>query len=157
LPAQVAAFQVQLAHCHRANGQPRLARQYLESALQVHEGLLGDQVGAVRRLRELAQLQVDDARLDVALELLDAALKRLQQQVGPRHPLAIELLGDIGKVRGLLGEPAAAERAYAQALVLALEVLGPRHPLTTQTRDQLATARMERLGPVTVPPAEAAP
>src|SRR5690606_16835982 len=157
LPAQVASFQVQLARCHRASGNPRLARRYLEAALQVHAGLLGDEVGAVRRLRELAQLHVDGGQPDMALDMLGAALKRLQQEAGPRHPLAIELLGDIGMVRGRLGEPAAAERAYAQALVLALEVLGPRHPLTTQTRDQLATARMERLGPVTVPPAEAAP
>ena len=45
-------------------------------------------------------------------------------------------------------EPAAAERAHAEALVLALETLGPRHPVTVQARLQLASAREARMSAV---------
>ncbi|HET8818967.1 MAG TPA: serine/threonine-protein kinase [Xanthomonadaceae bacterium] len=147
LPVQAAAFQTQLAHCRRANGEPRLARLLLERALQVHADLLQDEVGAVERLRDLAQLHVDAGNPDAALRVLDDALARLRRETGARHPLVIELLGDIGAAFRLLGKPAAAERAHAEALVLALEVLGPRHPATVRAREQLADARQARLAP----------
>ena len=145
LPAQAAAFQAQLARCRRANGQPQLARQLLEQALALHTGLLDDEVGGVERLRELAQLHAEAGELHVALRVLDDALARLRRAAGARHPLVVELLGDIGLVRLQLDEPAAAERAQAEALVLALETLGPRHPVTVQARLRLAEAREARL------------
>ena len=147
LPAQAAAFQTQLARCRRANGEPRLARLLLEQALAVHAGLLQDEVGAVERLRELAQLHADAGDPEAASRILAAALERLRRDVGARHPLVIELLGDIGAARRQLGDPVAAERAHAEALVLALEVLGPRHPATVHARQRLAAAREARLAP----------
>ena len=147
LPVQAAAFQSQLAQCRRANGEPRLARLLLEQALRVHAGLLHDEVGAVERLRELAQLHVDAGEADVALRVQGDALERLRREAGERHPLVIELLGDIGASFRRLGKPAAAERAHAEALVLALEVLGPRHPATVRARKRLADAREARLSP----------
>ena len=145
LPAQAAAFQAQLARCHRANGEPRLARLLLEEALGVHAGLLRDEVGAVERLRELAQLHADAGDTEAALRVQVDALARLRREAGPRHPLVIELLGDIGASRQQFGQAAAAERAHAEALVLALEVLGPRHPATVRARQQLEAAREARL------------
>ena len=145
LPAQAAAFQAQLARCHRANGEPRLARLLLGEALGVHAGLLRDEVGAVERLRELAQLHADAGDTEAALRVQVDALARLRREAGPRHPLVIELLGDIGASRQQFGQAAAAERAHAEALVLALEVLGPRHPATVRARQQLEAAREARL------------
>ena len=147
LPVQAAAFQAQLARCRHANGEPRLARRLLEQSLRVHAGLLQDEVGAVERLRELAQLHVDAGAPDAALRVQDDALARLRRAAGEHHPLVIEVLGDIGATFRRLGDPAAAERAYAEALVLALEVLGPRHPATVRAREQLANAREARLSP----------
>ncbi|HEU4814297.1 MAG TPA: serine/threonine-protein kinase [Xanthomonadaceae bacterium] len=147
LPAQAAAFQSQLARCRRANGEPRLARLLLEDALDVHAGLLRDEVGVVERLRELAQLHVDAGETTAALRVQSDALARLRQEAGTQHPLVIELLGDIGASREQLGQPAAAERAHAEALVLALEVLGPRHPATVRARQRLEGAREARQSP----------
>ena len=102
----------------------------------------------MERLRELAQLHADAGEHVVALRVLDDALGRLRRAAGGRHPLVVELLGDIGNVRLDLDEPAAAERAHAEALVLALETLGPRHPVTVQARLQLASAREARMSAV---------
>ena len=145
LPAQAAAFQAQLARCRSANGEPALARQLLEQALALHVGPLDDEVGGVERLRELALLHAESGEHDVALRVLDDALGRLRRAAGARHPVVVELLGDIGQVRLGLGEPVAAERAHAAALVLALDTLGPRHPVTVRAREQLAAARKARV------------
>ena len=104
-----------------------------------------DDVGAVERLRELAQLHADAGDTEAALRVQVDALARLRREAGPRHPLVIELLGDIGASRQQFGQAAAAERAHAEALVLALEVLGPRHPATVRARQQLEAAREARL------------
>ena len=80
-----------------------------------------------------------------ALRVQSDALARLRREAGERHPLAIELLGDIGASRQQLGQQAAAERAHAEALVLALEVLGPRHPATVRARQRLEGVREARL------------
>ena len=83
-----------------------------------------------------------------ALRVQADALARLRRGAGERHPLAIELLGDICAARQQLGQQAAAERAHAEALVLALEVLGPRHPATVRARQRLEGAREARQSPV---------
>jgi eukaryotic-like serine/threonine-protein kinase len=144
LRPQAAEFQTQLGRCRRAVGETNAARQLFERALALRDGELGDDVGAVANLLDLAALHADAGDDRAALAGYQAALARLRRDVGERHPLAIGSLRAIGASQQALGRAAAAEDAYSRALALALDLHGVQHPVTLELRRQLAAAYVEQ-------------
>jgi len=144
LRSQSAEFHSQLGRCRRANGEANVARQLFERALALRDGELGDDVGAVENMLDLAALHADGGDDESALAGYQAALARLRRDVGERHPLAIASLGRIGTSQHALGRMAAAEDAYSRALVLALDLHGVQHPVTLNLRRQLAAVYVEQ-------------
>ena len=97
-------------------GQPGQARERLEHALGLYERL-GDTQAAVRASVGLADVDVDEGRLEPAARRLEAALPTLEQG-GPSEELAATL-AQLGRMEVLRGELETARARLEQALRLA--------------------------------------
>ena len=144
LSPQVAEFYSRLARCRRALGERNSARQLFERSLALRRDVLDDKVGVVENLVDLANLHADAGDAGEALRKLRAALAQLQQQVGYRHPLAIEIQRRIGMLQRVQGNTAGAAQSFEAALALATELMGERHPTTLALRRQRADVYMEQ-------------
>lgn len=144
LPAQVAEFYSQLARCRSIVGEFNSARQLLEYSMAIRRDVLDDEAGQVENLLDLANVDADAGRGDVALQGLRAALAQLQVRVGERHPLAIQLQRRIGLLLRDQGKPDEAAKAIDAALGLSAELLGDRHPTTLALHRQRAAVYMEQ-------------
>lgn len=144
LPAQVADFYSQLARCRSVVGEFNTARQLLEYSMAIRRDVLDDEAGQVENLLDLANVDADAGRTDVALRSLRAALAQLQVRVGERHPLAIQLQRRIGGLLRDQGKPDQAAKAIDAALNLSAELLGDRHPTTLSLHRQRAAVYMEQ-------------
>jgi eukaryotic-like serine/threonine-protein kinase len=144
LRSQSAEFHSQLGRCRRAIGETNVARQLFERSLALRDGELGDDVGAVENMLDLAALHADGGDDESALLGFQAALERLRRDVGERHPLAISSLRSIAASQHALGRTAAAEGAYSRALALALDLHGVQHPVTLNLRRQLAAVYVDQ-------------
>ncbi|MGY0505732.1 protein kinase domain-containing protein [Luteimonas sp. e5] len=138
LPALSAEFYSQLARCRRANGESAAARPLFEQSLALRRSALGDDIGVVENLTDLAALSVDVGDSAQALRGFQGALAQLQRIAGPRHPLAIDILRSIGASELQMGRSRAASLSYAQALALSDELQGSSHPGTLALRRQTA-------------------
>lgn len=144
LPAQVAEFYSQLARCRSIVGEFNSARQLLEYSMAIRRDVLDDEAGQVENLLDLANVDADAGRGDVALQNLRAALAQLQVRVGERHPLAIQLQRRMGLLLRDQGKPDEAAKAIDAALGLSAELLGDRHPTTLALHRQRAAVYMEQ-------------
>jgi serine/threonine-protein kinase len=144
LSPQVAEFYSRLARCRRALGERNSARQLFERSLALRRDVLDDKVGVVENLVDLANLHADAGDPGEAMRKLRAALSQLQQQVGYRHPLGIEIQRRIGTLQRAQGDTTGAAQSFDAALALATELMGERHPTTLGLRRQRAGVYMEQ-------------
>ncbi|HVQ33735.1 MAG TPA: serine/threonine-protein kinase [Lysobacter sp.] len=144
LPAQVADFYSQLARCRSAIGEYNTARQLLEYSMAIRRDVLDDDAGQTENLLDLANVDADAGRTDLAMQGLRNALAQLQQKVGERHPLAIQIQRRIGTLLRDQGRPDEAAKAIDAALALSAELLGDRHPTTLALHRQRAAVYMEQ-------------
>jgi serine/threonine protein kinase/predicted negative regulator of RcsB-dependent stress response len=138
LASQVADFYSQLGRCRRAIGEARTARALFERSLALHRDPLGDQVGAIENLVDLAALHSDVNESRQALQGFLDALAQLRAAEGEKHPLAVDILRSIGAVQRELGDTDAAGKSFDQAVLLATQQMGPQHPSTLAVRRQRA-------------------
>jgi serine/threonine-protein kinase len=144
LPAQVAEYYSQLARCRSAVGEYNQARQLLEYAITIRRETLDDEAGVAENLFDLANVDADAGKTDVALTGLRNALAYLQQNVGERHPLAIQVHRRIAQLLRDQGKPDEAAKSVDAALALSAELLGDRHPTTLALHRQRAGVYMEQ-------------
>ncbi|MEO5628726.1 MAG: protein kinase [Thermomonas sp.] len=137
LPTQAAAFYSQLARCHRDLGEHNLADQLLSRSLELRRDH-HDDVGVAESLLDLSSLRADDGDPKQAIRILRDALTQLQQKVGERHPLAIDMLRSLCSLERSTDDLTAAERDCRQSLSLAKELHGSGHRATIDVRRQLA-------------------
>jgi serine/threonine-protein kinase len=144
LPAQVAEYYSQLARCRSAVGEFNGARQLLEYAMTIRRETLDDEAGVAENLFDLANVDADAGKSDLALANLRNALAFLQQRVGERHPLAIQIHRRMGVLLREKGLPGEAAKSVDAALALSAELLGERHPTTLALHRQRAAVYMEQ-------------
>ncbi|MEO6155360.1 MAG: serine/threonine-protein kinase, partial [Thermomonas sp.] len=137
LPAQAAAFFSQLARCHRDLGQRNLANQLLNRSLELRRDQ-HDDVGVAESLLDISSLRADDGDPKQAIRILRDALSQLQQKVGERHPLAIDMLRSLCALERSSDEIVAAERDCRSSLALARDLHGNEYRATIDARRQLA-------------------
>ncbi len=137
LPAQSAAFYAQLARCHRDLSEHNIANQLFTRALTLRREH-GDEVGVAESLLDLASLRADDGRPREAIRILREALAQLRQEVGDRHPLAIDMLRSLCSLERSNDAVSAAERDCRDSVSLALQLHGRDHRATIDARRQLA-------------------
>ena len=137
LPAQAAAYFSQLARCHRDLGQRNLASQLLNRALELRRDQ-HDDVGVAENLLDIASLKADDGDPKQAIRILRDAIAQLQEKVGDRHPMAIEMLRNLCSLERGTDEIVAAERDCRRSLALAQELHGKEYRATIDARRQLA-------------------
>jgi serine/threonine-protein kinase len=144
LPAQAAEFYSQLARCRSAVGQHNGARQLLEHAMTLRHDVLDDDVGTIENLLDLANVAADAGDTAGAMRGYARALAQLQEKVGDRHPLAIQIQRRIGMTLREQSRTDEAAMACDAALALSNELLGERHPTTLGIRRQRAGVYMEQ-------------
>lgn len=143
LPALVADYYSQLARCQRALGQRDAARSLFEHSLSLRRSALGDDIGVVENLTDLAALSVDAGDSPQALRGFEGALAQLRKIAGPRHPLAIDILRSIGATQQQMGQTRAASQSWGEALALSEDLQGPNHPATLALRRQYGLLLLE--------------
>ncbi|TWH99417.1 serine/threonine-protein kinase [Luteimonas cucumeris] len=144
LASQAADFYSQLGRCRRDIGELRSARVLYERSLALRRDPLGDQVGVVDNLVDLAALHSDAGQPEPALQGFRDALTQLRAIDGAKDPLAIDILHNIGVVQRELGDADAAGQTLAEALALATRQLGAQHPSTLLVRRQLAGVHLDQ-------------
>jgi serine/threonine protein kinase len=144
LPAQVAEFYSQLARCRSATGEFNSARQLLEYSRALRSDVLSDEAGIVENMLDLANVDADAGKTDLALRGMRKALQQLQQRVGERQPLAVQIQRRIGMLQREQGHPDEAAKSFDAALQLSGELLGDRHPTTLALHRQRAAVYMEQ-------------
>jgi len=143
LPPQVSEFYSQLGRCRRDNGERQGARQLFERSLTLRRDDRDD-VGTVENLIDLANLQADAGQSGAALQGYQQARTQLQQKVGSRHALMVEIGSHMASLQQGIEQTDAAERSASGAFALALEVYGAQHPATLSLRRQLAALHIEQ-------------
>jgi serine/threonine-protein kinase len=103
-----------------------------------------DEAGVAENLFDLANVDADAGKSDLALANLRNALAFLQQRVGERHPLAIQIHRRMGVLLREKGLPGEAAKSVDAALALSAELLGERHPTTLALHRQRAAVYMEQ-------------
>ncbi|MET4728889.1 serine/threonine protein kinase [Lysobacter enzymogenes] len=145
LPLQTSEFYSELGRCRRANGERQGARQLFERSLAVRREMRENtDVGEVENLMDLAGLQADAGQSREALLGFEQARRKLQQSVGDRHPLQVEIGRNLAQLRRGLGQLGDAERDASDALAIALEVNGAQHPATLDVRRQLVALHIDQ-------------
>lgn len=143
LPAHVADFYSQYARCLRTSNAAT-ARYYFERSLSLRRSALGDDIGVVENLTDLAALSFDARDYPDALKRFKDALAKLRALGGERHVLSIDLLRSIGTTEAAMHDYAAAGAAFSEALDHSLELQGPNHPQTVVLRRAIAQGYMEQ-------------
>ncbi|MGG6463133.1 protein kinase domain-containing protein [Solilutibacter silvestris] len=138
LPAHVAEFDSQLARCRRGIGDRDGAQRLFEQSLALRKSALGDDIGVVENLTDLAALSVDAGNYPDALARFQGALAQLHKIAGNRHPLGIDILRSIGTTQRAMGDVDDAARSIGQALELSESLQGPEHPVTLALREAAA-------------------
>lgn len=144
LPQQVADFYIQYGRCRRMLGEPIAARQWYERTLALRRDVLGDDVGMVEAMIDLAALESDAAHTGAAIERFLDAQEQSQARLGDRHPLLVDIRRSLGVLYLDRGQADAAEAALRPAVALARELHGPLHPATLAVRRQLGLAYLQQ-------------
>ncbi|WP_101926241.1 MULTISPECIES: serine/threonine-protein kinase [Luteimonas] len=143
LPRQASEFYTQLGRCHRDGGDLQTAQVLFQRALTLRRDLQDD-AGTVETLADLASLRSAAGDNAEALAEIRAAGATLDATLGPRHPLAIDLLRTQCALERAQSDMRAAERTCGDAVALAFELHGPRHPGTLDARRQLAAIHVDQ-------------
>ncbi|NYZ63388.1 serine/threonine-protein kinase [Luteimonas deserti] len=144
VPRQAADLYTQLGRCHRDRGDFDTARELFDAALTLRRQGRGDDAGIVESLADLASLHSASGDVPRALVTVDSALARLEDRLGMRHPLAIDLLRARCALRRTQGETRDAEASCTSSVGLALDLYGPGHPATLDARRQLAALHVDQ-------------
>lgn len=144
LPRQAAELYTQLGRCHRDQGAYAEARTLFDAALALRRRGRGDDAGIVESLADLASLHSAAGDTGSALTTVDAALALLDDRLGARHPLAVDLRRTRCALLRTEGRAADAERSCAAGLALALDLHGADHPATLDARRQLAALHVDQ-------------
>ncbi len=144
LASQVAEYYSQLGRCRRAIGESRTARALFEKSMALRRDPLGDQIGAVENMTDLAALHSDVGESQQALQGFRDALAQLRAAEGDKHPLAVDILRSIGVVQREQGDTDGAGKTLREAIALGMQQLGPRHPSTLSARRQLAGVYLDQ-------------
>jgi len=144
LASQVAEYYSQLGRCRRAIGESRTARALFEKSMALRRDPLGDQIGVVENMTDLAALHSDVGESQQALQGFRDALAQLRAAEGDKHPLAVDILRSIGVVQREQGDTDAAGKTLREAIALGMQQLGPRHPSTLSARRQLAGVYLDQ-------------
>jgi serine/threonine-protein kinase len=146
LPTPAAEFFSQLGRCERALGDVGRARMLFGRALALRQSVdaPGSAVAEIESRLDLATLQVDQGEFDAALRTYREARARMDAEVGPRHPLQVDIGRQIATVERRLGHPGRAERELVDTLSVAQDVHGPQHPITLAVRRELADALIDQ-------------
>lgn len=144
LPQQVADFYIQYGRCRRMVGEPIAARQWYERTLVLRRDVLGDDIGLVEAMIDLAALESDAARTDAAIARFLAARDELLARLGDRHPLLVDISRSLGVLYLDRGQAAEAEEVLRPGLALATELHGAFHPATLAVRRQLGLACLQQ-------------
>jgi serine/threonine-protein kinase len=144
LPTQSSQFYSQLGRCRRAAGERQGARQMFERSLAVRRESSADEAGVVENLVDLAALQGDVGDTAAAMRGLDGAMDHLREHVGPRHPLAVNILRSRCALRREQGDAARAEQDCQEALALALQLHGSDSRAGIDARRQLAALHVDQ-------------
>ncbi len=144
LPRQAAELYTQLGRCHRDQGDYEAARQLFDSALALRRGGRGDDAGTVESLADLASLHSAAGDTPRALAAVDAALALLDDRLGARHPLAVDLSRTRCALLRTQGRTLEAEHSCTAGLRLALDLYGAGHPSTLDARRQLAALHVDQ-------------
>ncbi|TZF89871.1 tetratricopeptide repeat protein [Lysobacter lacus] len=146
LPSPTAEFFSQLGRCERALGDMAQARTLFDRALALRQSVdaPGSAVAEIESRLDLATLQVDQGDFDAALRTYREARARLDAEVGPRHPLQVDIGRQIATVERRLGHPGRAERELVDTLSVAQDVHGPQHPITLAVRRELAEVLIDQ-------------
>ena len=134
LPVYVSEFDSQLARCRRGVGDRDGAQRLFEQSLALRKSALGDDIGVVENLTDLAALSVDAGNYPDALTRFRGALAQLHKIAGDRHPLGIDILRSIGTTQRAMGDVDDAAHSIDQALALSESLQGPDHPITLALR-----------------------
>ncbi len=144
LPLQAADFHSQLGQCQRGLGRRDLARAAFQRSLGIRRDLAESGSGIVENLSDLAMLHADAGDGRRALREQRAALSLLRDTLGPRHPLAVDMLRTLCAQERDQGELRSAERDCRAALALSRDVHGDDHRATVDARRQLAALLVDR-------------
>ncbi len=144
LPAQASEYYTQLGRCQRGTGQRDAARALFERSMGLREDLPNAAAGIVDNLADLAGLRADDGDSTGAERALRAALRELEDKVGPRQPLAIEILRQLCALQREHGDARGAERDCRAGLALSLDLVGTQNRQTIDARRQLAALLVDQ-------------
>jgi TonB family protein len=138
LHAERAATLIRLATLEQKAGRIAEAERLFIEAIEVGDEHLGDdhssQGVALNELSRLLVRRGDHARAEPVLERLrDIALEK-----GARHPDVATALAGLAVTKRGLGDDAAAEQLYRQALAIREEALPPNHMAIVITMEQLS-------------------
>ncbi|MEO8563125.1 MAG: TonB family protein [bacterium] len=138
LERELASTLVQLGKLEQELGRPTEAQRHLVEALEVGERLYGAEhssLGPV--LNELSRLyirQSDHRRAEQVLE----RLLGITRAKGEEHPDVATALAGLAVAKRGLGDDAAAEQRFRDALRIREKVLAPNHMATVVTMEQLS-------------------
>jgi serine/threonine protein kinase len=144
VPLQAAEFFSEFGRCQRGIGQREAARLMFQRSLELRQGLPGMQAGLVENRTDLANLHADAGDGARALVEYRAALAELQNRVGARHTLAIDMNRTICALERSEGRLLLAERHCKAALDEAFALHGARHRATVDARRQLAALQVDQ-------------
>jgi serine/threonine-protein kinase len=144
LPTQSSQFYSQLGRCRRVAGERQGARLMFERSLAVRRESPADEAGIVENLVDLAALQGDAGNAEAAMRGLDVAMNHLREHVGPRHPLAVDILRSRCALRREQGDAVRAELDCQEALTLALQLHGGDSLAGVDARRQLAALHVDQ-------------
>lgn len=144
LPLQAANFYSQLGRCERMAGSAEQARHWLRRSLMLRGGSGGDRIGVIENLTDLAAMEGDAGRSDIAISGYRQAMALLRQQTGERHPLMVNLRRSIAVSYRDLGDSARAEKELRTAIGNADQLNGDRHPETLAVRRLLGAVLIDR-------------
>ncbi|WP_305804809.1 serine/threonine-protein kinase [Stenotrophomonas sp. YIM B06876] len=144
LPRHAANFYSQLGRCERMGGSTLQARRWLQRSLALRRDVLGDAIGAIENMTDLAGLEGDAGHSAAAVAGYRQALVLLRQQGGERHPVMINLQRSLATAYRELGDTVSAEQQLRAARADAEQVHGPRHPETLAIRRLLAAVLIDQ-------------
>ena len=114
------------------------ARQLLSEALAISEGLFGREHAALAPvLNELSRLHLQQSQHAQAQDALERLLA-IARAKGEEHPDVAAAFVGLALVKRKLGDNAAAEGLYRDALRIREKILEPNHTITVGTLEQLS-------------------
>ncbi|MGV8960129.1 MAG: protein kinase domain-containing protein [Stenotrophomonas sp.] len=144
LPQHAANFYSQLGRCERMSGSTLQARRWLQRSLALRRDVLGDAIGAIENMTDLAGLEGDAGHSAAAIAGYRQALVLLREQGGDRHPVMINLQRGLATAYREQGDMVSAEQQLRAARAHAEQVHGVRHPESLSIRRLLAAVLIDQ-------------